>query len=274
MPGYLAGANHVPEAVLVSTYLSYQLIARDIPKSLSRVEQQPVVQRETDYYLANIGKVKTIEDFVGDDRLFNYAMKANGLGDMIYAKAFMVKALKEGVSSNDSFANTLSDTRYRDFVKVFNFELSGEKTTQTLAAGQGTVDKYVRQTLEETEGDKNEGVRLALYFERKAPELSNYYEILADPALSQVVRTALGLPDSFAQVDIDKQVSIMKERFDLADFQDSDKLNTFLQRFTSLWELDNPSSSTAQTSIGALFGQPTEFGISTDLLLTMQQMRR
>ena len=101
---------------MLSTFTSYQLIARDIPKSIDRVEAQPIVERETDYYLANIGKVKSIDDFVKNDRLFKYAMKAYGLEDMAYAKAFMVKALKEGVADPDSFANKLTDKRYAEFV--------------------------------------------------------------------------------------------------------------------------------------------------------------
>jgi hypothetical protein len=77
------------------------------------------------------------------------------------------------------------------------------------------VDKYLRQTLEEQAGDDNEGVRLALYFERKAESISNFYEVLADPALAQVVRTSLGLPDSIASADIDKQVEMIADRIDI-----------------------------------------------------------
>ena len=67
---------------VLNTYTSYMLITKDISKSLDRIEKQPTVQRDTDYYLANIGKVKTIDEFVKDTRLFNYAMKAHGLGEM------------------------------------------------------------------------------------------------------------------------------------------------------------------------------------------------
>ena len=34
--------------------------------------------------------------------------------------------------------------------------------------------------------------------------LSNFAEVLADPALARVIRTALSLPDAFASADIDK----------------------------------------------------------------------
>ena len=50
---------------------------------------------------------------LADDRLFKYAMKAHGLKDMDYAKAFMKKALVEGIDDTDSFANKLSDKLLR-----------------------------------------------------------------------------------------------------------------------------------------------------------------
>ena len=73
--------------------------------------------------------MKSIDEFVKDDRLFRYAMKAHGLEDMAYAKAFMVKALKEGLADPDSFANKLTDKRYAEFVKTFNFAAHGEVAT-------------------------------------------------------------------------------------------------------------------------------------------------
>jgi hypothetical protein len=256
---------------LINTYVSYQLIAKDIGKSLDRVQNQPVVERETEYYLENITKVKSIKEFVADDRLFRYAMKAHGLEDMAYAKAFMVKALEGGVEDKDSFANKLSDKRYKEFVNTFNFEAYGDTATLFTKAQQGTVDKYLRQTLEENAGDQNEGVRLALYFERKASSITNAYEILADPALKQVAFTALGLPDSFGNADIDKQAKLIEERIDLEDFKDPELLGKFINRFTTLWEINNPTVSAASL-VTTLFTQP-EYGISTNLLLTMQSMK-
>lgn len=257
---------------MLNTYVSYQLITRDMAKSIDRVEQQPMVERETQYYLENIEKVKSVEEFMADDRLYRYAMKAHGLESMTYAKAFITKALKEGIDDSDSFANKLSDKRYRDFVDTYNFAGLGETATIFTKARQGTVDKYLRQTLEEDAGKQNEGVRLALYFERKSSQINNFYDVLADTALAKVVRTALGLPDSFASADIDKQVALFESKLDIKDFKDTEKLGDFLKRFTSLWEIDNPTS-TPQTAVSVLFSQPVEFGVSTNLMLAMQRLR-
>ncbi|RVB39192.1 DUF1217 domain-containing protein, partial [Mesorhizobium sp. M7A.F.Ca.CA.001.16.1.1] len=130
---------------MLNTFTSYQLITRDISKSIDRIEQQPVVDRDTKYYLDNITKVKSIDDFVKNDRLFKYAMKAYGLEDMAYAKAFMVKALKEGVSDPNSFANKLTDKRYAEFVRAFNFAANGTSTTVYNKAQQLVTSNYALQ---------------------------------------------------------------------------------------------------------------------------------
>ncbi len=257
---------------MVSTYLGYQLIARDMGKSIERVQQQPVVERETAYYLENSGKVKPIKALMADTRLYQYAMKAHGLEDMTYAKAFMVKALEGGIDAEDSFVNKLPDQRYKDFAETFNFARYGETTTVFTRAQQGTVDKYLRQTLEQDAGASNEGVRLALYFERKGGAIETAYDILADRALSKVVYTALGIPASVATADIDKQAALLESRLDLEDFADPDLRAKFLQRFTAMWEIEN-RTSTAASAASILFSQPTEMGISSDVMMTLQQLR-
>jgi hypothetical protein len=372
---------------LISTYMNYQLITRDLDASLNRVQSQPMVQRETEYYLENIKKVTSIDEFLADDRLFRYAMKAHGLEDMAYAKAFMRKILEEGLTDPNAFANRLTDNRYKEFARSFDFSKHGANTTIYNAAQQGVVenylfksagkpnppgseqlaektgyylanitqvrsiddllrddqlyefamrahgfdktlpdkdlvrrmleggidnpdslanqhddsrfrelvetfnfarygettttrnptqqpsiDRYLRQTLEEEAGTQNEGVRLALYFERMAPNIDSYYAILGDRALGIVVRTMLGLPDAVAQLDVDKQAQMLKSRIDLEDFKDPKKLSEMVNRFTTLWEINYPSAS-QQSSIAMLF-QPPQFGISNDILMTIAKMKR
>ena len=84
-----------------------------------------------EYYRANIGKVKTVDDLVDDNRLFTYVMKAAGLEEMTYARAFMKKVLESDLTDADSFANQLTDRRYRDFAAKFNFNTEGKVSTFT-----------------------------------------------------------------------------------------------------------------------------------------------
>ena len=255
---------------MLTTIASYNLISANLDRTLKNTADQPLVARESEYYLANIENVKSIDDFMSDDRIFNYAMKAWGLGDMSYAKAFMRKVLTEGIDTNDSFANTLSDSRYREFAEAFNFKQFGSTTTVFDDVRQGAVDRYLRQQVEEDVGSQNEGVRLALYFERKASGIASSLNILADRALLQVVETALGLPQSISLLDLDRQQELIDDRLDVEDLKDPEKLAKFLTRFTAMWEITNPSS--AQSS-PALLIQPVQVGFSADLLSSLQNLK-
>lgn len=200
----VSGSNESGGSV-TSTYTSYRLISQDIGKSLERVSKQPDVARETEYYRSKIGSVKSVDDFMADTRLYNYALKANGLEDMAYAKAFIRKVLTEGTADKNAFANKLSDSRYSDLAKSLDFASLGAAATATEAAQSGIISKYTRQTLEQEAGGDNNGVRLALYFERKAPTIKSGLDFLADDALAQVFRTAYNLPDEIAAGSVENR---------------------------------------------------------------------
>jgi Protein of unknown function (DUF1217) len=251
---------------VLTTLANYKLVSGNIERSLSATAERPQIARETEYYLDNIGDVKSIDDFMGNDRLFKYAMKAWGLQDMDYAKAFMRKVLTEGVDTNDSFANTLADPRYKEFAKAFNFKLLGTGTTNWPDAKSGTVDRYV----EEDAGSQNEGVRLALYFERKASTITGPFSILGDKALLQVAQTALGLPVTMSLLDIDKQAEMLSKRINVEDFQDPKKVQEFLTRFTAQWDVQH---SNAQSNPAVMLIQPIEANISYDLLNSLQNLK-
>ena len=256
---------------MLTTLAGYRMISRDLTRSLSTTAEKPQVALEAKYYLAHIEKVKSIDDFLADDRLYAFAMKAHGLDDMTYAKAFMRKVLTEGIEKKDSFANGLVDPRYRQFAETFNFAKFGAAATIFESARQGTVDNYVRQTLEEDAGQGNEGVRLALYFARKAADLTGPYSILADAALLKVAQTALGIPAESSSMTIEQQAAMIAERLDVEDLKDPQKLESFLSRFASMWELQNPTSATASPAV--LFAQPVEAGIGGNLLASLQNLR-
>ncbi|MBS1167710.1 MAG: hypothetical protein H6R00_3735 [Proteobacteria bacterium] len=340
---------------MLSTPLSYQMITRDMSATLKRTAAQPDVKRATEYYKENIGKMTSVDGFLGNQRLYAYAMKAYGLEDMTYAKAFMRKVLDSDLSDAASFANKLVDKRYQDFAKAFsflkpsaqskdaladskvktvddfladdtlvayatkafgvdppgtaanekvflkriltsdpsdsssfaaqqtksawkdfaaafNFSKEGTVRVQTSAQTTSTVSSYLRQTIEGQAGKENEGVRLALYFERKAPTITSAYSILADPALLKVVQTTLGLSSQSGQADIDVQANYIKSKLDIKSLSDPDKLKKLLTRFTAMWEAANPSS-TATTSVASLITGKSSAVMSANTLMSLQGLK-
>ena len=55
-------------------------------KQFETFTKDAVLQRETDYFIENIGNVKSAEDLLSDSRLLTVALDAFGLGEDIYKK--------------------------------------------------------------------------------------------------------------------------------------------------------------------------------------------
>ena len=70
--------------------------------------------------------------------------------------------------------------------------------------------------------------------------------------------------------DIDKQAAMLTEKLDFADFQNIEKLRTFLQRFSVMWETES-GQATSPPSI--LINQPIEAGISATTLASLQNLK-
>ncbi len=253
-----------------TTLSTYRTITRDIDRTLATTAAQRPVALETAYYLKHIGDVKSVDDFIKDTRLFTYAMKAFGLEDMSGAKAFMRKVMVEGVSDSNSFANRLADDRFVKFATTFNFSVAGDQTTASTDAQQGVVDNYVRQTLETTAGADNDGVRLALYFQREAPHVKSAYGLLGDAALWQVVKTVFGFPDEMANADIDSQARAVLKRLDIADLSDPTKLDRLITRFSAAWDAANIVTTDPVLS---LFTQGQQPNVDLDLVMTLNNLK-
>ncbi len=82
--------------------------------------------------------------------------------------------------------------------------------------------------------------------------------------------TALGLPDSAMQADIDVLAKMITSRIDIADFKDPAKVDKFLSRYAALNDIQNPQSSTSIASI--LLGQDQGV-MGQDILTQIQALK-
>ncbi|MBJ7535939.1 DUF1217 domain-containing protein [Rhodomicrobium vannielii ATCC 17100] len=255
---------------MTSTLTTFLSITNNYSKWTEMTAAEPSVASKTEYYKANIGNITSPEELVADYKLFSYALTAYGLGDQVYAKALYKKVLSEGADSK-SLAAKLGNLGTMELAKTFNFEENGTSTTTSDAVQNDVVDLYLAQTLEEKQGETNEGAQMALYFYRNASKIDSVYDILADKTLLKTVYTALGLSEYTAAMDIDKQASLLSKALDLSDFQDPQKLTSFIAKFSTLYDSEN--NNTASDYVSALFGTSSSNGVvsfSVDLLSRVQ----
>jgi hypothetical protein len=264
----------VPRGSVMDLITDYKQLTRNLAATAKQIGSQAQVKRLSSDYLKRIVNVKSIDDFMNDERVYQYALTAFGLKDMLYAKAFIRKVLVEGIDSPQAFSVKLSDSRFREFAEAFNFARYGSATTSFDRTQQGTVDRYIRNALEEQAGTRDERLRLALYFQRKAPSLTGPYGVLADKAMYTVVRTALGLPAAVSGADIDKQASFISSKLTIEDFSKPEKLEKFIIRYIANATVTGGPSPGGATRpvVGLMQGVASSVDVST--LMSIQTLRR
>lgn len=214
---------------MVSTYLTFDLVNRDMQKSLKTIAGQTMVVNDTKYYQENIGKIKTVDEFLDNYRLYSYAMQAHGLDDMIYAKAFMKQVLESDLSDDNSFANRLTDDRYQNIAAAFNFGVSNGEGAAAQSNGQmeelfDTYDQTIAAQNDTLEADTR-------YFKVMLGEtgnITNVDQLLANPRLRDYLFTAYGIDTKYYNYNAIRGV-LVSDPADPASFYNTAYGNTLDQ---------------------------------------------
>jgi len=239
---------------MTTTTAAYLAVAQNLSRYQAMTAAEPAAKTATAYYQANIGKVTSIQDLVGNYRLLSYALNAFGLGDQINAKGLIIKVLEGGVSDPNALANTLKDTRWKAFATAFDFLGRGAASVSSASSVQAVASNYAQQQLESDQGAQNVGVQLALYFRRVAPTVTSEYGVLADPNLLEVAQTIFGLSPATSATNVDAAANALSRLMPLADLQDPKKLEQFTERFAAMYDLTYGPGSGATSSLTANSG--------------------
>ncbi|MBY2911282.1 DUF1217 domain-containing protein [Rhizobium leguminosarum] len=230
---------------------------------------------EITYFREQMATITTASEFLADDRLVSFALEAKGLDPDDVTSDELEKIFSSDLDDEDSYVNKLDDNRFAELVGAFNFDQDGNISADPTGTVQQrgdvleTIDAYVRLTLEDDQGDSNTGVRLALYFQRKAPEISSAYNILGDSALFEFFTTTFNLSSYVSNMDVDKQAEMIDNFIDMKDLSDPDKVDDLIKRFTAMYDMANGTGTTS-SALSILTGSAT---ISADTLLAMAQLK-
>jgi hypothetical protein len=233
---------------MTTTITDYLAVANNLARYQKVETNKPANKLASAYYQANIGKVKTIDQFVGNYRLLSYALQAYGLGDQVNNKALITKVLQQGTSTSKALANTLPNGNWKKFAAAYNFSAKGNAAPSSTASVSTTKADYIEQQLEGDQGAANTGVGLALYFARVAPSLTNSMQILADKNLLEVAQTIFNLPSTASAAQIDKQAKMIEKLMPIKDLQDPKKLKSLVQRFTAAYDVTYGAGGTGASS--------------------------
>jgi hypothetical protein len=268
----LQAHNTLTATMIAKQYVINQVRFLEDPE---KTEVQETASAAAEAYQEKIQSIDSVSELLADREVIDVVIGAYGLDPEEVTDDFLKQLFGSDVSDSKSFVNQQTDSRWAELVASFNFDADGNLTRDTIGTIQQrgetleTVNKYLRQTLEEAEGESNEAVRLALYFQRTAPTVTDAYGIIADDALMEVFRTTFGYSDEFSNMDVDQQARIIEENLELSDLQDPEKLERFLQRYTAMYDTENGVTDSSAVSILS-GGSGT---ISADLLFSLAQLK-
>ncbi len=241
---------------MTSTYIDYRAFSRTYAERAEKLVTQGPSAREIEYFAKNIGNVSTGEELLADQKLYRFAMTAFDLESQIYAKGIVRKLLREGVEDPLALANRLTDQKFKTFAKAFAFKEVGDFNTKNPEFVAAVIERYTQVKMELNAGEQNIAVRLGAYFDRAAPRVSNWYAVLADKALREVVFTAFDFPEAIQASNPDRLVARLEDRFDIEDLKDPEKRADLIKRFTLMYDIRNgsPALESARTQLFAPLG--------------------
>ncbi len=199
---------------------------------------------------------------MADRSLLTVALGAFGLDADINNTAFIRKVLSDGVIGPDALSNKLADERYFEMSKAFAFEL-GTPSNVLSTFPDEIIGLYNDRQFEAAVGEQSEEMRLALGLERDLTEIAQdsstesakWFTVMGNEPLRTVFETALGLPDSFALIDLDQQLEVFQARAEaafgdssVAQFATSEGQEELIRRFFALGQIDTSFVATSGAS--------------------------
>jgi ADP-ribose pyrophosphatase YjhB (NUDIX family) len=251
--------------------VGWRFLQRTYDAQIESFASSAVNERESQYFLDNIGKVQTAEDLVSDRRLLQVALGAFGLEGDINNRYFIQKILSDGTSADDALSNRLADGRYREFSEAFGLGPGEIRRTGLVTFMEDIARDNVVSRFEVAVGERDDTMRISLYARHALADLAaedtsadtKWFDLMGLPPLRSMMETALGLPSSFAQLDLDRQLEVFKDRLsratgseDLSQFTDESAIDQLTDRYLARSQISQLQStiSPAQTALILLGG--------------------
>ena len=206
-------------------------------------------------YFRNFGFLLYAPDFFGLE-FFQINTELRGMSQNEFEQDYLSSILESDLSDPNSFANFVSERRplVGVFARAFDLPPPDQEVTFEYPDGfaQEILDRYISQEFLTSVGDSDATLRFALEFEPNLEAVvqsgdnndAHWFSILASNPLREVFETVLGLPDSFAALDIDRQADDIRARTEsffgtenVAELFEGDRIENIRNRYLSQSQL-------------------------------------
>ena len=231
-------------------------------------------QEDLEYLRRNLDLLEENISLVIDPKLQDIVLSAFGLEKGAYSGDFVLNMILSNPAQSTSFVNVFNDDRWSEFVGVFGS--LGQLSNTNLDSFQNeVVDRFLTRSLEIGVGQVDEDVRIALNFRNSIERIasganvatSGWFTLLGDQALRSVVDAAFNLPAQFAQIDVDQQEGVLRQRAqtlfggdDPSVFLNPDNVDTAIQRFFLRSQIQDNAAQSQSSIALTMLNQAVQFG--------------
>ena len=223
----------------------YKSLQSSQTKRFEEYAERPTVNREVEYFAAEIKNIESADDLVDNYRLKQFVLQAFGLEELQNSNGLLKRVLTDDLGAEDAFAYRMRDPRFVEIASALRLDRGVETITSDAAIGE-IIERYLVQGFELDIGEQNIATRQALYFKRSIKDVENVFQIMADPTMKEVVRVAVGLPEQINQIDFDKQTEQFESKVDVDRLSDEEYIEDLVTKFLIRKDAEAASAAISQ----------------------------
>lgn len=226
-----------------SAYPVYRSLTPEVrTNGAAKMAKNGLVKSDIAYFREKAAKVTSLDDFLKDYRLLKFALTAYNLQDQLQYPARIKTILKDDASDRNSLVRRMTSVGYREINAAFDFFNKGVDKLKDASFVDEVVKKFTAARYEESLGEISPQLSDALYFERKIGAAKNGYEVIGDPILFGVVKTALSVPGSAVGGKIERLKAWVEKGLDMKRLNEPAYVKKIVERFLVLKDVETRQS--------------------------------
>ena len=190
--------------------------------------KQPQVAKAVAGFQQAIASATSVSELLQNPNFMNVLLTANGLASQVQYPALARQVLMSDPSNPSSLVNKLNSSSWLNLVNTYQFATQGLSVIQNASVQSTIANAYAQVTWMNSLNQQTPGIANALSFRSAASSITSVDQILGNQTFFTVVTTALGLPQTIANLDLTGEAQAVSSRLDVTKFQDP----AFVERFT------------------------------------------
>ncbi|WP_439816582.1 DUF1217 domain-containing protein [Zavarzinia sp. CC-PAN008] len=202
----------------VSSLALYKQLIKSAPEQYAKFASSAQVTKGIEDFKSRLSRVETVDDFLNDRKLMDFAMQAFGLGGDATDLGFARRALKEDPAAEDSTVAKTGDSRLKALAEAFDFAKSGVAKLQSGEFVSELATRYTGAKYDAKLREQSPALQQALAFRQQSGSMQTALDVLGSGSARNVVTAVLNVPVQIVNQSVARQVDYINARLDVSQF--------------------------------------------------------